>query len=92
MVPMPKKRRSPEQIAAALRQAEAGTPLAEITRKVGVHENTFYLWKKALRPTRDARDPRTASAARRELQAQANSSPTSRWTRRCCRTCWEKKW
>jgi putative transposase len=45
-VPMPKKRHSPEQIAAALRQAEAGTPIAEITRKLGVHENTFYLWKK----------------------------------------------
>ena len=40
---MPKKRHSPEQIAAALRQAEAGTPIVEITRKLGVHENTFYL-------------------------------------------------
>jgi hypothetical protein len=36
---MPKKRHSPEQIAAALRQAEARTPIAEITRKLGVHEN-----------------------------------------------------
>jgi len=41
-----RKRHSPEQIAAALRQAEAGTPVAEIIRKLGVHENTFYLWKK----------------------------------------------
>jgi len=36
-VPMPKKRHTPEQIATALRQADAG-----ITRKLGVHENTFY--------------------------------------------------
>jgi len=41
-----RKRHSPEQIAQALRQAEAGTPVAEIIRKLGVHENTFYLWKK----------------------------------------------
>lgn len=40
-----RKRHSPEQIAAALRQAEAGT-VAEIIRKLGVHENTFYIWKR----------------------------------------------
>ena len=40
-----RKRHSPEQIAAALRQAEAGTPVAEIVRKLGIHENTFYTWK-----------------------------------------------
>jgi len=41
-----RKRHSPEQIAQALRQAEAGTPVAEIVRKLGVHENTFYVWKR----------------------------------------------
>jgi putative transposase len=41
-----RKRHTPEQIAAALRQAEAGTPIAEIVRKLGIHENTFYLWKR----------------------------------------------
>lgn len=41
-----RKRHSPEAIAQALRQAEAGTPVAEIMRKLGVHENTFYAWKK----------------------------------------------
>ena len=41
-----RKRHSPEQIAAALRQAEAGTPVAEIIRKLGIHENTFYTWKR----------------------------------------------
>lgn len=41
-----RKRHSPEQIAQALRQADAGTPVAEIVRKLGVHENTFYVWKK----------------------------------------------
>lgn len=41
-----RKRHSPEQIAVALRQAEAGTPVAEIIRKLGIHENTFYIWKR----------------------------------------------
>jgi transposase-like protein len=35
-----------EQIAMALRQAEAGTPVGEICRKLGVSEQTFYRWKK----------------------------------------------
>ena len=43
---MRKSRFSDEQIAAALRQAEAGTTVAEITRKLGVSENTFYLWRR----------------------------------------------
>ena len=58
-----RKRHSPEQIAQALRQAEAGTPVAEIIRKLGVHENTFYAWKKRFGRTRDSRDPRTAPVA-----------------------------
>jgi putative transposase len=41
-----KSRFTDEQIAHALRQAEAGTPAAEITRKLGVSEATFYAWKK----------------------------------------------
>jgi putative transposase len=35
-----------EQIAAALRQADAGTPVAEICRKLGVTEQSFYRWKR----------------------------------------------
>jgi putative transposase len=41
-----RKRHSPEQIATALRQAEAGVPVAEIVRKLGIHENTFYVWRR----------------------------------------------
>jgi putative transposase len=44
--PVRKSRYSDEQIAAALRQAEIGTPVAEITRKLGISEATFYVWKK----------------------------------------------
>ena len=43
---MKRKRYSEEQIAFALRQAESGTPIAEIVRKMGISEQTFYRWKK----------------------------------------------
>jgi putative transposase len=35
-----------EQILYALRQVEAGTPVAEICRKLGISEQTFYRWKR----------------------------------------------
>jgi len=43
---MKKKRYTEEQIAFALRQAESGTSVTEITRKMGISEPTFYRWKK----------------------------------------------
>lgn len=43
---MPKKRFTEERIAFALRQADAGTSVGEICRKMGVAEATFYRWKK----------------------------------------------
>ncbi|ANK80016.1 MAG: transposase [Rhizobiales bacterium NRL2] len=41
---MPKKRFTDEQIAFALRQAEAGTNVGEICRQLGISEVTFYLY------------------------------------------------
>ena len=43
---MKRKRFSEEQIAFALKQAESGTTIDEICRKMGVSEPTFYRWKK----------------------------------------------
>src|SRR3954453_12119086 len=34
-----------EQIAAALRRVEGGTPVAEVCRKLGVSEQTYSRWK-----------------------------------------------
>jgi putative transposase len=35
-----------QQVVAALRQAESGTPVGEVCRKLGVSEQTFYRWKR----------------------------------------------
>ena len=35
-----------EQVVAALRRAEGGTAVAEVCRKLGVTEQTYYRWKK----------------------------------------------
>ena len=43
---MKSSRYSPEQVAFAMRQAESGTPVPEICRKMGIVEQTLYRWKK----------------------------------------------
>jgi putative transposase len=43
---MKKSRYTEEQIAYALGQAELGTPVAEVVRKMDVSEQAFYRWKK----------------------------------------------
>lgn len=35
-----------QQIAFALHQAEAGTSVGDVCRKMGISEQTFYRWKK----------------------------------------------
>ena len=43
---MKKSRFTEEQITYALRQADAGTPVADVCRQLGVSEATFYIWKR----------------------------------------------
>ena len=43
---MKKKRFSVEQIVATLKQAELEMPVADVTRQLGISEQTFYRWKK----------------------------------------------
>jgi putative transposase len=47
---MARKRFSPEQIITMLREAEVllnqSNPVAEVCRKLGVSEQTYYRWRK----------------------------------------------
>jgi putative transposase len=40
-----KKKFSVERIVSVLEQSEVGVPMAELIRKVGISEQTFYRWK-----------------------------------------------
>ena len=42
---MKKKRFSVEQMVGVLKQAQVDVPVAEVIRKVGISEQTFYRWK-----------------------------------------------
>lgn len=43
---MKRQRFTVEQIVSVLKQAELGLPVAELVRRVGITEQTFYRWKK----------------------------------------------
>ena len=60
-----KKRFSVEQIVAVLKQAELGLPVADLTRKVGISEQTFYWWKKQYAGWRATRSASSSSSPMR---------------------------
>ena len=43
---MKRQRFSVEQIVTALKQVELGMPVADLTRRLGISEVTYYRWKK----------------------------------------------
>lgn len=43
---MKKKQFAVEQIVALLKEAEAGMPVADLIRRIGITERNFYRWKK----------------------------------------------
>ena len=43
---MKKSKFTEQQIVFALKQAETGVPVAEVCRKIGISEATFFNWKR----------------------------------------------
>ncbi len=43
---MKRSKYTESQVVFALKQAEPGTPVGEVCRKMGISEATFYNWKK----------------------------------------------
>jgi len=69
------KRFTDEQITYAPRQAEGGTPVVDLCRKVGVSEASFYLWKKkygklGMTEIREMRQLRDENARLKRLVAE----------------------
>ena len=71
---MKKSKFTEEQILFALKQADAGQPVGDVCRQMGISEATFYVWKQrygnlGLLEVREA-----ASTARRERAPEALGS------------------
>ena len=71
---MKKSQFTPEQITFALRQAESGTPVPEVCRKMGISEQTFYRWKKKYLGMGIAELRRLQSSGGREPQIKTTGS------------------
>jgi putative transposase len=71
---MPRKGHSNEVIVHALHQVEGGEKMAEVCRRLGVSEQTFYRWKKqfaglGLSEVRELRSLRHENAKLKQLVA-----------------------
>jgi putative transposase len=71
---MPKKGHTEEQILAALHEGESGTKVAEICRRIGISQATYFLWKKkyaglGLNEVRELRQLREENAKLKRLVA-----------------------
>lgn len=83
-----------EQIVSALRQAEGGTTVVEVCRKLGVTEQTFYRWKRKfsgmgiaeLRRLKQLEEENAASSSlRKKTESSSLWSQTYLWTSTCSR-------
>ena len=78
-----------EQIVGILKQAEVGVPVAEVIRKAGIAEQTFYRWKKQyvgleVDQVRQLKQLQEENVRLKQLVAELS------WIKPCCRTCSQK--
>ena len=88
---MKRSKFSEEQIVYAIRQAEAGTPVGDLCRQLGVSDATFYAWKKQYAHLGVSELRRLRQVEEENSRLANGSSPTSRSTSTCCRRPCEKK-
>jgi putative transposase len=86
---MKRKRFSVEQIVAIVKRAEMGLPVAELIRRVGISEQTFYRWKKhytglEVDQVRQLKQLQDENGRLKKLVAELSLDE------RCCRTCYEE--
>jgi len=72
--PMRPSKFSEDEIVRALRQVKDGTPAAQVCRKLGITETTFFRWRNkydsvALSELRDVRSLRDENQRLREIVA-----------------------
>jgi transposase-like protein len=82
---MKRKRFSEEEIAFALRQADAGSSVEEVCRKLGISEPTFYWWKKQFGYPRTSFRRLTMTIRRRLPYTSSSFSAFSRSSSRIAR-------
>ena len=83
---MKRKRYTEEQIAFALRQGESGTPVADIVRKMGISEQTYYRWKKKFAGMGVAEVRRLKQLEEENRKLKQLVADLSLDKRGCCRT------
>jgi AcrR family transcriptional regulator len=71
---MKKSRLTEEQVAYALRQAEAGTAVEDICRSLGISQATLYNWKKKVRRALVPATPEPSWSVTIMVQQQLGSS------------------
>lgn len=86
---MKKSKFTEEQIAFALKQAESGTSVDEICRKMGISQATFYAWRKkfgglGVAELRRLRQLEEENRKLKQLVADLSLDKA------CCRTCCQK--
>ncbi len=72
IIAMKRSKFTESQIVFALKQAESGVAVAEVCRKLGVSEATFYNWKKKFSGLGPDELETAAAVGRREQPAKAD--------------------